>query len=210
MKNESKIKCPNCHTEIDVQDVLAHQLEAEFKKSYDAKLVKVQEQFDGQSKKLADEKATFEEKKRKENELFQERFEKKLKEEKAELQIKLKAKIEEEQAEEFKLLQTELNEKSEKVKELNRSKAEIEKLIDDINSFLEKLDDFNLEERRVLEVLGLDDDMTFWKKRVVQMDQDLKFNLKFMEESKRVDRIEEIYSEIDEIKENIVLNVIKF
>ena len=50
MKNESKIKCPNCHTEIDVQDVLAHQLEAEFKKSYDAKLTKAQEQFDGQSK----------------------------------------------------------------------------------------------------------------------------------------------------------------
>ncbi len=85
---------------------------------------------------------------------------------------------------------------------------EVEDLIEKINSFLEKEDDFGLEERKILEVLGLSSDMTFWKKRVVQMDQDLKFNLKFMEEEKREKRTKEIYDEIDEIKGKIVLDVV--
>ena len=31
MKNNTQIKCPNCGTSIDVQDILAHQLEDEIK-----------------------------------------------------------------------------------------------------------------------------------------------------------------------------------
>jgi hypothetical protein len=49
--------------------------------------------------------------------------------------------------------------------------------------------------------------MSFWKKRLVQMDQDLKFGLKFMETAKRNIRIDEIYDEIDEIESKVVLNV---
>lgn len=128
MKKESKITCPNCGTEIDVQDVLSHQLETDIRKNYEAKLAEEKKKYELVSNKLKEEKAAFEEKKKKENELFQERLEKRVSEEKMELQVKLKAKIEEEQAEEFKLLQNELNEKSEKIKELNRFKAEIEKL----------------------------------------------------------------------------------
>ena len=128
MKKESKITCPNCQTEIDVQDVLAHQLEADIKKSYDAKLADEKKKFEAQAENLAKEKADFEEKKKKENELFQERLDKKLREERQEMQIKLKAKLDEEQADQLKLLRDELNEKSEKVKELHKSNAEIEKL----------------------------------------------------------------------------------
>jgi len=29
MNNQAKITCPNCGTEIDVQDILSHQLEEE-------------------------------------------------------------------------------------------------------------------------------------------------------------------------------------
>ena len=129
MQNESKIKCPSCGTEIDVQNVLSHQLEESIKKSYNAKLVEEKQKYEAQVKSLEVEKIAFEEKKKKENELFQTRLEAKIKEEKGLLETKIKAKIEEEQADQFKLLQNELNEKSEKLKELNRSKAEIEKLI---------------------------------------------------------------------------------
>jgi len=31
MKQDTQIKCPNCGTSIDVQDILAHQLEEEIK-----------------------------------------------------------------------------------------------------------------------------------------------------------------------------------
>ena len=38
MQKESKIICPECGFEIDVQDVLSHQLEDEIQKKYNAKL----------------------------------------------------------------------------------------------------------------------------------------------------------------------------
>jgi len=36
MKNNTKIKCPNCGTSIDVQDILSIQLEDEIKQKYQA------------------------------------------------------------------------------------------------------------------------------------------------------------------------------
>lgn len=128
MQNESKIKCPHCGNAIDVQDVLAHQVEAEIKKVYEARMVTAQEKYNSELKKLSDEKAEFEEKKKKENELFYARLNTKLKDETKLIEAKLKAKIEEEQADQFKGMQKELNEQSEKLKELNLSKSEIEKL----------------------------------------------------------------------------------
>jgi len=84
---------------------------------------------------------------------------------------------------------------------------EVSDLIDSVNEFLEKKDDFGPNERRILEIFGVGDDMNFYKKQLVQMDQDLKFNLKFMEEVRRNARVLEIYSEVDDIKEKIVLDV---
>jgi hypothetical protein len=128
MENQSQIKCPNCGTDIDVQDILAHQLEEEIKQKYQAQIAEEKKKYEGEQEKLKQEKLDFEKKKEQENELFQERFDKKLKEEKGLLEDKLKLKLKEEQSEQFAALQKELNEKSEQVKELNRSKAEIEKL----------------------------------------------------------------------------------
>jgi len=129
MQKESKITCPNCGNEIDVQDVLAHQLEDEIQKTYNAKLAEEKLKYETQAKSLESAKAEFEEKKKKENELFQDRLDAKLKEEKKQIEIRLKAKIEEEQADQFKTMQKELNDQSEKLKDLSRSKAEIAKLI---------------------------------------------------------------------------------
>lgn len=128
MKNETQIKCPNCGTSIDVQDILAHQLEDEIKQKYQAQLSEEKQKYDKEFQLLNDAKAEFERKKKQENELFQERLEKQVKEEKKLIEEKLKSKLQEEQSEQFKALQKELNEKSEQIKELNRTKAEIEKL----------------------------------------------------------------------------------
>ena len=128
MKNEAQIKCPNCETDIDVQDILSHQLEDEIKQKYQAQTLVAQKKNEAEQDKLKLEKLAFEKAKQRENELFQERLATQLKEEKKAIETKLKAKLKEEQSEQFEALQKELNEKSEQVKELNRSKAEIEKL----------------------------------------------------------------------------------
>ena len=128
MKEETKIKCPNCATSIDVQDILAHQLEEEIKQKYQSQIAAERKKYITEQERLKQEKAEFEQKKKQENELFQEKLQSQLKEEKILIEQKVKSKLLEEQSEQFKALQTELNEKSEQVKELNRSKAEIERL----------------------------------------------------------------------------------
>lgn len=117
MKDQAQIKCPNCGTSIDVQDILAHQVEEEYKQIYQQK-----------EAQLTEQQNQFEEKKKKENELFQEKLEKELKRQKEESEISIRRKLAIEQEDQFKSLQIELNEKSVQVKELNRTKAEVEKL----------------------------------------------------------------------------------
>lgn len=124
----NQISCPNCGNPIDVEDILAHKLEEELKVKFNAQLAAEKKKYESELDILNKAKEEFEAKKKKENELFQERLDKTLKEERKALEEKLKAKVKEESLEQLQALQDELKEKSEQVKELNRSKAEIEKL----------------------------------------------------------------------------------
>jgi len=128
MERETKIECPNCGTEINVNEILYHQLEDDFKKRYTAQLAEEKKKYDAELVILNQQKEEFEKKKQKENELFQEKLQLKLREERQLIEKQLKTKINEEQAEQFSLMQKELLEQSEKLKELSRSKAEIERL----------------------------------------------------------------------------------
>ena len=128
MTNNTQIKCPSCGTAIDVQDILAHQLEAEIKQKYQHQLASERERYVQEQAKLQQERDAFERKKKQENELFQQRLDNKLREERKAIEDRLKSKLEVEQAEQFKALQQELNDKSEQIKDLNRAKADIERL----------------------------------------------------------------------------------
>jgi hypothetical protein len=103
-------------------------LEEQIQKKYHAQLADSQKEIKTKELQLATEKAQFEEKKLRENELFQDRVDSKLKEERKVIEEKLIIKLQADQADQFKSLQDELNQKSEQVKELNASKAEIERL----------------------------------------------------------------------------------
>ncbi|WP_262246749.1 DUF2130 domain-containing protein [Parapedobacter soli] len=128
MTNNTRIKCPSCGTSIDVQDILAHQLEAQIKQQYQSQLAEERKKYIQEQAKFNQEREAFEQKKKQENELFQQRLEAKLRDEKKAIEDRLKTRLAEEQAEQFKALQLELNDKSEQIKELNRTKAEIERL----------------------------------------------------------------------------------
>ncbi len=128
MENQTQIKCPNCGTDIDVQDILSHQLEENFKKKYNEAVAQERKKYEKEFEVLTKSKEEFEIKKQKENELFQEKLNAKLKEEKEQIERKLKTQFKEENAEQYAMLNKELNEKSEQIKELNKTKAEIEKL----------------------------------------------------------------------------------
>jgi hypothetical protein len=128
MSTENYIKCPNCGTQIDVNDLLSHQLEEEIRQKYQAQLAEEKQKYQKEKDELNTEKEEFEKQRKQEKILFEERLEQQLKEDRIAIETKLKSKLSEEQADQFKLLQDELNQKSEQVKELNRTKAEIERL----------------------------------------------------------------------------------
>jgi len=71
----TEVKCPKCGSPVDVESVIAHDLEDRFRREYEMK-----------SRQLQEEQKTFEEKKKKENELFAQ----KLSQEKLKLESELK------------------------------------------------------------------------------------------------------------------------
>ncbi len=128
MSTSTQIKCPNCGTSIDVQDILSHQLEEQIQRKYQEQFAALQQQQKIAQQNFEKEREAFEEKKKKENQLFQEKLEQQLKAERLKLTDELKKKISEENSTLIEEMNKELSEKSEKIKELNRTKAEIEKL----------------------------------------------------------------------------------
>ncbi len=128
MKNNTQISCPNCGTQIDVNDLLKHQLEDSIRKEFKEKEFSIKKELQAKEEKLAQEKLDFESKKKKETEDFQNKLDAKLKQELQKKERVLKSKLQDENSEQLELLNKELNEKSEKLKELNKSKAIIEKL----------------------------------------------------------------------------------
>ena len=189
MKNETQIKCPNCGTSIDVQDILSHQLEDELKKKFNVQLAEEKKKFDKEHEILNNAKQEFEQQKQKENELFQEKLENKLKEEKKSLEEKLNKKFKDEQSEQFALLQKELNEKSIQIQELNKTKAEIERLKrekDELKSVIEaesqkKLTQMLLEEKEKIRKIEEDKNELRFK----ELQKQLEDQKKLTEEMKR-------------------------
>lgn len=178
MENQTRIKCPNCGTLIDVQDILAHQLEEEIKKKYQDQLNEQKKKYDTEFIQLNTAKREFEEEKRKEKERFDELLDNKVKEERKNIEVKLKEKLSEEQSEQFQALQNELNEKSEQIKELNRTKAEIEKL---------KREKEELKEAAEAEAQKKLNELLFSERKKIKKSEEEKNELKFRELQKQLE-----------------------
>lgn len=134
MENLSFIECPKCGAKINIEQVLADQTEkrlrAEFEKKFQQQL------FEIKNKELELQKAmeVFEEKKKRENELFNERLMKKLEEEKKktefELQNKFYAKI--------KAAELELSRKNEEINALKQKEIELLRKEEEIRALKER------------------------------------------------------------------------
>ncbi len=131
MTNQT-ITCPNCATEIDISESLYVKLEQKAKKELQNEV----NQHRSKYKEAMDDLKAKEEAIKSQQDKFDKELEKAtevkveatLKVEKSRLEQELKAKITSEKEEQMILLQKELAEKSSQVKELNASKAMIEKL----------------------------------------------------------------------------------
>lgn len=124
----TNIECPNCGTSIDVNEVLSHKLDQELRSKYESQTAVFKKQMLEQQQTLESEKQRLAEEKLKQQQAVEEAVKKQLKQESQALRVKLKAELSEEQADQVKSLQMELNEKSSKLKEFNKAKADIERL----------------------------------------------------------------------------------
>lgn len=127
-KSSAKINCPNCGQEIDVNELLYHQLEDEVHKKYENKLAKEKQKYDEQSQALKDDREKLEKEKKVLQESVDAGVKSALKDEKRKIEAELRGKIDEEKQDQIKSLEEELNEKSKQVKELNKAKSDIERL----------------------------------------------------------------------------------
>ncbi len=127
-KQANKIKCPNCGQEIDVNDLLYHQLDDELKEKYNNEMLQEKNKLRLQYDLLEKEKVNFDGIKKEYEDKIRNGIQEGLKEEKQRLEKKLREKIEEEQSEQIKSLHEELNQKSNRLKEFNKAKSEIERL----------------------------------------------------------------------------------
>jgi len=128
MSEQTSIKCPNCGTSIDVNDILKHQLEDKIRVEYQQKANEKAKELASKNEALETAKAEFEAKKKQENELFSERLEQAKKVSEKEITEKLKKKLEEESKDRVTEMEKELSEKSEKLRELSKMEGEVAKL----------------------------------------------------------------------------------
>lgn len=135
-----QIHCPHCGGEIDVNAVLSQQLESELKQRFQKEQQLQLEKMAALEDNLKKEKEEIGRQREKFQEDLEEGIKRGLKQEKSKLEQKLKARLQEEQAGQFEALQQELKEKSEQVRELNKSRAEIEKLKRDKEELKEKIE----------------------------------------------------------------------
>jgi len=139
MSTQNTIKCPNCATKIDIDEIFYHQIEQKFKQQHLEEQKKLRDEVESKraeykqafAELTAKEEAIAEQKAKYEKDLAkatEQKVEEQLRLEKQKLQAELRAKITAEREDEMKLMSEELQKKSEQVKELHTSRAEVEKL----------------------------------------------------------------------------------
>lgn len=112
----TNIKCPNCATVFDVENVLSADVEQKLKQHYEKQLQESLSQINNDKKKLEEDQKAFEEKKRKENELFQQRLQQEKLKLESEIQQQLRKTITADYENQLRLLQQSAQENEEKLK----------------------------------------------------------------------------------------------
>lgn len=136
----TKVTCPKCGTDIDVNNILSAQLEEQYQQKYNQEVTQERKKFQEQMDAIEKQKTELEEKQRQQDQLVADAVSAKLKQEKTVLEKQIKTKLADENSERLSALEKELNEKSEQVKELNKAKAEIQRISREKNELKESIE----------------------------------------------------------------------
>lgn len=169
----SLIICPKCGTDIDVSEILKHQIEEEVNRQHASEVAEHRKKYKEATDTLKLKEAAFKEQEAKFQEQLSAQVSQKLKEQTQTLTQTLKKQLLDEQSESITLLQKELSEKSEQLKELNRSKvliAQLEREKQEIESRITAQAEvalnqrLNLEKERISKELSEQSELKFRQK----------------------------------------------
>jgi hypothetical protein len=118
------ITCPNCKIEFAPEDAIAKELEKEYADKYQFERRNFLNQFSIQQQQLESQQRAFEEKKKRENELFAEKLQKERLKLQGELQEQLRKSISGEYENKLKILQHSNEEHEEKLREARKKELE--------------------------------------------------------------------------------------
>lgn len=118
------IICPNCKNEFAPEDAIAKELEKEFETKLDKEREALSKQFFAQQKELEKQQTEFDEKKKKENELFAEKLSKEKQKLEIELQEQLRKSISGDYENKLKMLQQSNQDNEEKLKAARQKELE--------------------------------------------------------------------------------------
>lgn len=178
MSNQTQISCPNCGTKIDVNKVLATELEKKMQLTFQNEVNEHREKYKYALNQLQKKEHSLQIQEEQFNEKLQEQLKQHLKAQASTLRITIKEELQYEQSEQISLMQEELEEKTNQVKELNRSKAEIEKL---------KRENSEIEEKAKLEAQQLLSQQLVNEREQIQKNVREQSELKLKEKEKQLD-----------------------
>ena len=127
-KEASTVKCPNCGTEINVSEILFHQVQEQLSKDFEEKSAIKEKDYQQKLKDFEAEKDQLIKDKETVQQQIENAVKTKLTSEKVKIEATLRLQIDEEKSGQLKSLEEELKQKSEQVKELNKAKADIGRL----------------------------------------------------------------------------------
>lgn len=158
MANNNTISCPECGTEINVSDILYHQVEEQLKKDFEKKTKKQEQKLQEERAALDAERDKLKKEKANLSDLVEKLVQTKLKTERDKIEKTVRKQLKDENDEVIKFLNEQLDEKSKQVKDLKKKEAEIEKLKREKNELretiaLEKEQEFTqklIEEKKII------------------------------------------------------------
>jgi hypothetical protein len=134
------IKCPNCASVFDVEDVLSADVEQKLKQRYEKQLQESLSQLNNEKKKLEEDQKAFEEKRKRENELFQQRLQQEKLKLETELQQQLRKSIAADYENQLRLLKQSAEENEEKLKTARQKELEFLKKEQEIKNKEQELE----------------------------------------------------------------------
>ncbi len=120
----NNIKCPNCGHQFDVENVLAADIEIKYQQQYQERLNLSLGKIEEDKKKLEEDLQQFEEKKRRENEIFAQKLQQEKLKLETEIQEQLRKSISSDYENQLRMLENNNKDNEEKLKEARKKELE--------------------------------------------------------------------------------------